>query len=46
MQSLFDTCGEREALGPGATLLRGYALSMAATLLAEIEQIVTRAPFR
>lgn len=46
MQSLFDICGEREALGPGAALLRGRALPHATALVAEIEQIVARAPFR
>lgn len=46
MQSLFDTNGETEALGPGATLLRGRALPLAPTLLAAIEQIAVRAPFR
>lgn len=46
MQSLFDTCGEREALGPGATLLRVRALPLAPTLLVAIEKIVARAPFR
>jgi DNA oxidative demethylase len=46
MQSLFDTRGETEALGPGATLLRGRALPQATILLAAIEKIATRAPFR
>lgn len=46
MQSLFDTDGETEALGPGATLLRGRARAVAPVLLAEIEQIAARAPFR
>ncbi|MDI1286350.1 MAG: DNA oxidative demethylase AlkB [Reyranella sp.] len=46
MQSLFDRRGETEALGPGATLLRGRALPLATTLLAEIEKIAARAPFR
>ncbi|MBX9943518.1 MAG: DNA oxidative demethylase AlkB [Reyranella sp.] len=46
MQSLFDIGSEREALGPGATLLRGSALPQATTLVAEIERIAARAPFR
>ena len=46
MQSLFDRHGETEALGSGATLLRGRALPLATTLLAEIEKIAARAPFR
>ena len=46
MQSLFDTCGEYEALGPGATLLRGHVLPLATTLLAALEKIVACAPFR
>ena len=46
VQSLFDTCGECEALGPGATLLRGRAQPLATTLLAAIGHIVARAPFR
>lgn len=46
MQSLFDTRGETEALGPGATLLRGRALPQATRLLAAIEKIAACAPFR
>lgn len=46
MQSLFDTSGESEALAAGAVLLRGRALPLATTLLAAIEQIAARAPFR
>lgn len=46
MQSLFDADGQTEALGPGAVLLPGRALRLAPALLAEIEQIAARAPFR
>lgn len=46
MQSLFDADGQTEALGPGAVLLPGRALQLAPVLLAEIEQIAARAPFR
>ena len=37
---------EREILGDGAVLLRGFALDRAATLMKEIERIASRAPFR
>ncbi|MSP75573.1 MAG: DNA oxidative demethylase AlkB [Rhodospirillaceae bacterium] len=46
MQSLFDGHGETGALGPGATLLHGRALPLVTTLLAAIEEIAARAPFR
>jgi alkylated DNA repair protein (DNA oxidative demethylase) len=36
----------REAMGPGAVLLRGYALSREADLLAAIEAVAADAPFR
>ena len=36
----------REQLGPGAVVLRGFALSDAEAMLGEITQIVTQAPFR
>ena len=36
----------RETLGPGAVVLRGWASREAGMLLAEIEQIITQAPFR
>ena len=35
-----------ETLGPGTTLLHGYALSAVQTLLAELRQIIELAPFR
>ena len=37
---------EREILGDGAVLLRGFALDRAATLMKEIERVAARAPFR
>ncbi|NMG43361.1 DNA oxidative demethylase AlkB [Aromatoleum toluvorans] len=36
----------REALAPGAVVLRGFARASAVLLLAEIERIAARAPFR
>lgn len=36
----------RETLGPGAVLLRAFAGSTAATLLAAVEEVVQRSPFR
>lgn len=36
----------RERLGPGAVLLRAFAGSTAATLLAAVEEVVQRSPFR
>jgi len=46
MQSLFDTDGNTEALGPGAAVLRGRARALAPALLAAIAEIAARAPFR
>jgi DNA oxidative demethylase len=46
MESLFDADGEMEALAPGAVLLRGRARPVAAALLAAIDAIAARAPFR
>jgi alkylated DNA repair protein (DNA oxidative demethylase) len=46
MQSLFDTDGEREALAPGAMLLRGRALTVDGELLSAIEAVAVEAPFR
>lgn len=47
---LFDHCDEgltgRETLAPGALVLRGFARTQAETLVAEIHEICTRAPFR
>lgn len=45
-QSLFDADGGREALAPGATLLRGFARKRDVALLAAIEAIAAQAPFR
>jgi alkylated DNA repair protein (DNA oxidative demethylase) len=45
-QSLAPVEPEREALAPGAVLLRGRALAAAATLLAAVESIAAQAPFR
>ena len=45
-QSLAPVEPEREALAPGAVLLRGRALGVAATLLAAVESIAAQAPFR
>jgi len=45
-QSLFDADGGMEALAPGATVLRGFARKRDAALLAAIEEIAERAPFR
>ena len=42
-----DNRGEmREPLAPGAVLLRGFAASKAAELLAEVQQVTARSPFR
>ncbi|MDP1838325.1 MAG: DNA oxidative demethylase AlkB [Reyranella sp.] len=46
MQSLFDPDGGMEALAPGAVLLRGQALAIDAELLAAIDAVVAKAPFR
>jgi len=47
---LFDAISthepDRQALGPGAVLLRGRALAVAAPLFAAIDAIAARAPFR
>ncbi len=45
-QSLFDAEGGKEALAPGATLLRGFARKRDVALLAAIEEIAAHAPFR
>ncbi len=45
-QSLFDADGGKEALGPGATVLRGFARKRDHSLLAAIEEIAALAPFR
>jgi len=45
-QSLFDTDGGMEALAPGATVLHGFARDHDLALLAAIEEIAARAPFR
>src|SRR6267154_4481493 len=36
----------RETLGPGAVLLRAFASPRAAALLAALEEVVQRSPFR
>ena len=46
MQDLFTTVPERESLGEGAVLLRGYALPFEAELLAGINTVADAAPFR
>ena len=48
MQDLFaeHQIGQREALGPGALLLRGRALAAVPALLAAIEAVAAAAPFR
>lgn len=45
-QSLFDADGGKEALAPGATVLRGFARKRDSALLAAIEEITEHAPFR
>lgn len=45
-EALDRAAPQRECLGPGALLLRGFALPQAATLLAAVEEITSRAPFR
>ena len=45
-QSLFDADGGKEALAPGATVLRGFARKRDLALLAAVEEIAARAPFR
>lgn len=44
--SLFDADGGKEALAPGATVLRGFARKRDIALLAAIEDVAARAPFR
>ena len=46
MQSLFDTDGGMEALGPGAAVLRGRAQAGGEALLGAIGDIAAAAPFR
>ena len=46
LPSLFDADGGKEALGPGATVLRGFARKRDVVLLAAIEAITAHAPFR
>ena len=48
MSDLLDPLRERghEALAPGATLLRGFALAAAGALRGEIDQLPAAAPFR
>jgi alkylated DNA repair protein (DNA oxidative demethylase) len=41
-----NTRVQREALGPGATVLRRFALAEEMSLLTELECVVARAPFR
>lgn len=45
-QSLFDPEGGKEALAPGAAVLRGFATKRASALLAAIRAIEARSPFR
>ncbi len=45
-QSLFDANGGKEALAPGAAVLRGFARKRDRALLAAIEAIAAQAPFR
>ena len=45
-QSLVSVEPARELLAPGAVLLRGRALPVAAALLAAVDSIAARAPFR
>jgi DNA oxidative demethylase len=44
--SVADTRPAREAMAEGAVLLRGFARPVASELIADIDQIVARAPFR
>ncbi len=46
MRTLFDLADDKEALAPGAVLLRGRALAIDEELLAAIEAVVAKAPFR
>lgn len=45
-QSLFDADNVKEVLAPGATLLRGFARKREAKLLAAVDAIAAKAPFR
>lgn len=45
-QSLFDADGGKEALGPGASVLRGFARKRDRALFSAIEEIAAQAPFR
>ncbi len=45
-QSLFDSDGGKEALAPGATVLRGFARKRDLALLSAVEAIAAEAPFR
>lgn len=45
-QSLFDGDGGKEALAPGATVLRGFARKRDLALLTAIQAITAEAPFR
>ena len=45
-QSLFDPEGGKEALAPGAAVLRGFAAKRESALLAAIRAIEARSPFR
>ena len=36
----------QQHLGPGATLLRGFAAPVSATLAADLQRVIARAPFR
>jgi DNA oxidative demethylase len=50
MMSLFDNLAEikfsKEDLGPGAVILRGFALPDQAALLEVLEGVIAKAPFR
>jgi alkylated DNA repair protein (DNA oxidative demethylase) len=46
MQNLFDPDGGMEALGDGAVLLHGFAQAHDRALLAAIEAVTAKAPFR
>jgi alkylated DNA repair protein (DNA oxidative demethylase) len=37
---------DRESLGPGAVVLRGFAAPVATALLADVHEVAARAPFR
>jgi alkylated DNA repair protein (DNA oxidative demethylase) len=44
--SVADTCPPRESMAEGAVLLRGFARAFEAEVIADINAIVTQAPFR